>query len=75
MAGLAGRPGSGVPADEADGEADEAMARLHRAVAKGYRDPDAYRNEDALDPLHGRDDFRLLMMDLAMPADPFAAVR
>jgi hypothetical protein len=31
-----------------------------------------YRTEDALEPLRGRDDFRLLMLDLAMPADPFA---
>ena len=75
VAGLAGRPGSGVPADDAAGEADAAMARLHSAVAKGYRDPDAYRNEDALDPLHCRDDFQLLMMDLAMPSDPFALAR
>ena len=38
----------------------------------GYRNPDAYRTEDALDPLRGRDDFRLLMMDLAFPAEAFA---
>jgi hypothetical protein len=41
----------------------------------GYRNPDAYRTEDALDPLRGRDDFRMLMMDLAMPAEPFARPR
>jgi hypothetical protein len=28
-----------------------------------------------LDPLRGRGDFQLLLMDLAMPADPFAAAR
>jgi hypothetical protein len=28
--------------------------------------------EDALDPLHGRDDFRLLLTDLATSAEPFA---
>ena len=38
----------------------------------GYRGPQAYRTEDALDPLRHRADFRLLMMDLAMPAEPFA---
>ena len=38
----------------------------------GYRSRHAYRTENALDPLRGRDDFRLLMMDLSMPADPFA---
>ena len=51
------------------------MALLRSAVAMNYRSPDAFRTEDALDPLRGRDDFRLLMMDLAMPADPFAAAR
>jgi hypothetical protein len=49
------------------------MAVLRQAVAMGYCNPDAYRTESALDPLRDRDDFRLLMMDLAMPADPFAA--
>ena len=49
------------------------MDRLHRAVAMGYRNPDAYRTEEALDPLRDRPDFRLMMMDLAMPVEPFAA--
>jgi hypothetical protein len=48
------------------------MTLLHKAVAMRYRSPDAYRTEDALDPLRGRADFRLLMMDLAFPVDPFA---
>jgi hypothetical protein len=38
----------------------------------GYRNPDAYRTEDALDPLRCRPDFQFLIMDLAMPAEPFA---
>jgi hypothetical protein len=38
----------------------------------GYRNPDAYRTESALDPLRTRHDFRVLMMDLVFPADPFA---
>jgi hypothetical protein len=38
----------------------------------GYRSLDAYRTDDALDPLRGRDDFRLLMLDLAFPAETFA---
>jgi hypothetical protein len=45
---------------------------VNRAAAAGYRNPAAYRTESALDPLRDRDDFRLLMLDLAMPADPFA---
>jgi hypothetical protein len=38
----------------------------------GYRSLDAYRTADALEPLRDRDDFQLLMLDLALPADPFA---
>jgi hypothetical protein len=38
----------------------------------GYRNPAQYRYEPALARLRGRDDFRLLLLDLAFPADPFA---
>jgi serine/threonine protein kinase/tetratricopeptide (TPR) repeat protein len=75
LASLAGRPGSGASAAEGADRSETAMAVLRRAVAMGYRDANAYRTESALDPLRDRDDFRLLMMDLAMPADPFAAAR
>jgi hypothetical protein len=61
-----------VSAAEAASEADAAMALLREAVGRGYRSHAFYRHEDALDPLRGRDDFQLLMMDLAMPAEPFA---
>ncbi len=47
------------------------MALLRKAIQMGYS-AESYRTEDALDPLRGRDDFRLLLLDLAMPADPFA---
>ena len=72
LAVLAGRAGSGVSAAEALSEADAAMALLRKAIDMGYRIVNAYRTEDAFEPLRGRDDFRLLMMDLAMPAEPFA---
>jgi hypothetical protein len=75
LAGLVDRTGSGVSAAEAASEAETAMVLLHRAVGMGYRYPDAYRTEDALDLLRGRDDFRLLLMDLTMPAEPFARQR
>ena len=48
------------------------MTWVRRAVALGYRNPKAYRTEYALDPLRARDDFRLLMMDLTTPVEPFA---
>jgi hypothetical protein len=46
--------------------------RVFKAVAMGYRRAGALRTESAIDPLRGRDDFRLLMLDLAMLAEPFA---
>jgi hypothetical protein len=64
-----------VSADEAASEADAAMAMLRLAIGWGYNSHDFYRHQDALDPLRGRDDFQLLLMDLAMPAEPFAAAR
>ena len=48
------------------------MAVLRRAVAMGYRSPDAFRTESALDALRQRTDFRALMMDLVFPTGPFA---
>ena len=75
LSSVAGVPGTGVSAGDRDAEDDQAMVLLWRAAATGYRDRDKYRTETALDPLRGRDDFRLLMMDLAMPADVFARGR
>jgi eukaryotic-like serine/threonine-protein kinase len=72
-ASLAGTAGSGMAASEAAGEADAGIALLKKAVALGYRLADAVRTEPALDPLRDRPDFRLLMMDLAIPAEPFAS--
>jgi hypothetical protein len=48
------------------------MGLLWKAVGMGYRNTDAYRTEDAFDPLCGREDFKLPMMDLAFPAEPLA---
>jgi hypothetical protein len=38
----------------------------------GYRSLDAFRTDDALDPHRDRDDFQLLILDLAFPAEAFA---
>jgi hypothetical protein len=72
LAGLAGRQGSGVSVAGGADQAEKAMAVLRRAVTMGYRNPDAYRTESALDPLRNRHDFRALMMDLVFPTEPFA---
>jgi serine/threonine-protein kinase len=72
LAGMAGRAGSGVSAAEGITEADAAMTSLYRAVGMGYRSTDIFRSEDALGPLRGRDDFRLLILDVAFPVEAFA---
>jgi serine/threonine-protein kinase len=51
---------------------DRAMAQLREAIEAGYRNRRALETEPAFDPLRPRPDFQLLMMDLAMPGDPFA---
>jgi hypothetical protein len=66
------RAGSGVSAAEESEEATRAMRWPRRAVGTGYRNANEVRIESALDPLRPRDDFRLIMMDLAFPAEPFA---
>ena len=72
LAALAGREGSRVPGDQRDTEADKAMTLLRKAVGMGYRDANNFRTESALDSLRDWPDFRLLMLDLAMPVDPLA---
>ena len=72
LAAAAGRAGPVPSAAEAPRLADRAIDDLRHAAAMGYRSPAAYRHEPALAPLRGRDDFRLLLLDLAFPADPFA---
>jgi serine/threonine protein kinase/tetratricopeptide (TPR) repeat protein len=72
LAGLAGREASGVSAAEARLHADATMALLKKAVALGFRNANEFRIQDALDPLRDRPDFRLLILDLSFPANPFA---
>src|SRR5262249_23932185 len=47
-------------ARQADDEADRAMARLKQAIAAGYRDAGAMKNDKDLDVLRQRDDFKKL---------------
>jgi hypothetical protein len=48
------------------------MHWLRQAVDAGYRNVALMQRDQDLDPLRSRDDFRLLMMDLEFPDDPFA---
>jgi serine/threonine protein kinase len=72
IGGIAGTAGSGLSAAQGAAELDTAMVTLRRALARGYRDFHWIKRDPDLDPLRNRCDFRVLMMDLAMPAEPFA---
>jgi hypothetical protein len=48
------------------------MDRRRRAVGMGDRIPDHFHTEASFGPLRDRDHFGLLMIDLPMPAEPFA---
>jgi serine/threonine-protein kinase len=73
LGGVAGMPSSGLSAAEGSAELDRAMGTLRRAIAAGYAPSDWMRRDPDLDALRSRPDFQLLMMDVAFPADPFAA--
>ena len=72
LGAIAGTAGSGLSTAEGAAELDKAMVVLHRAVAAGYRNDNWMRRDPDLDPLRARPDFQALIMDLAMPVDPFA---
>jgi tetratricopeptide (TPR) repeat protein len=72
LASLAGRAESGVAIAEGRTAADRAIECLRQAVELGYRNANELRIESALDSLRSRDDFRLLMLDVSFPTDPFA---
>ncbi len=71
LAAAAGREQAGISAGDGESEADKAMALLQQAVAQGYRNVGVMTRESALDPLRTRPDFRLLMLDLCFPGEPF----
>jgi eukaryotic-like serine/threonine-protein kinase len=51
--------------------ADQAMEAISRAVGLGFGDHSKLRAERDFDPLRPRPGFQLMMMDLAMPSEPF----
>ncbi len=71
LSGIACAAGSGMSKCEESAQAQKAMSILRRAIADGYRDDELMRIEPGLDPLRARLDYQLLMMDLAMPTEPF----
>jgi hypothetical protein len=71
LASVAGRAGSGIAGPERSSQEEAAMVILRKTITGGYQDTELI-SESSLDPLRTRPDFRLLMMDVAFPADPFA---
>jgi hypothetical protein len=72
LGGIAGTDGSGLSAALGAAELDTAMGVLRRAVEGGYREVTWIKRDPDLDALRPRPEFQLLMMDLAMPAEPFS---
>jgi hypothetical protein len=76
IAGSAAEVGSGVSAAEGSAEAELAVAGVRRAFKAGYGNLRWARSQDLdLDPIRSRSDFQSLIMDLSLPAQPFAALR
>ena len=74
-AGAAEKRGSSALSADRLNMGDQAMDALRRAVALGFVNPAHIRLDSDLDPLRDREDFKLLMLDLAMPANPIAPNR
>ena len=54
---------------------DRAVEELRNAIKAGFRQLPPLKQDTCFDSLRGRLDFRLILMDLAMPSDPFAQGR
>ena len=63
------------PAPWASDLAARAVAQFRMALDGGYQNRALIARDRDLDSLRSRPDFQLLVMDLAMPADPFASGR
>ena len=73
IAGAATQAGSGVSADEGSAEGERALAGVRQAFAAGYSNVVWVLTGDSdLKPIRSRPDFQAQMMDVAMPAEPFA---
>jgi hypothetical protein len=64
LAGVVGKAGSGVSADDGEKEARTSIEWLRRAVTLGYRNGNELRIESALNPLRNREDFKTLVAEL-----------
>ncbi len=72
LAGLGGVAGSGISPAIGRAEAETAMDLLRGAVESGVHDLGWFRNDALFDPIRNRPDFQMLLLDLALPEEPFA---
>jgi hypothetical protein len=72
LAGMADLSASTVSDVEGSVESKRAMDELRHAASTGFRMLSLIAIDEDLDPLRARADFKLLMMDLMIPSDPFA---
>jgi hypothetical protein len=64
LAGTDARPAEPRRLELARGYADRAMALLRQAVARGYKGATHMKNDPDLQPLRGREDFRILAAEV-----------
>jgi tetratricopeptide (TPR) repeat protein len=53
-------------------DADRALTTLRRVIAMGFADASMLKSDPDLSSIRSRPEFQMLMLDLSMPADPFA---
>jgi serine/threonine-protein kinase len=76
ISGAAKQVRSGLTADQGLAEAETAVAGIRRACEAGYSNFYWILHRDSdLKPIRSRPDFQALVMDLAMPAEPFARAK
>jgi tetratricopeptide (TPR) repeat protein len=72
LASTAADPAEGpASAERQHRDADLAVATIRRAIAMGFKNSDALKNDPDFDSLRARPDFHALLMDLAFPSRPF----
>ena len=69
--GHRGRTGVGAFDAEVSNLGEQAVLALRRAAAAGFRDLGFMRRDTDLDPLRGRADFQMLLLDVGFPKNPF----
>jgi serine/threonine-protein kinase len=73
LSAQAGKSDPVVSAEEGQADAERAMNELRRAMNRGGLNGARLRTAPDLDSLRSRADFQWLLLDLAFPAQPFAA--